>query len=62
MKCVFDTDIFISALLSEAAPPAHLLELWLEDAFTSASAEVQLAELRRVSRYLKLRGRLKPYL
>ena len=62
MKCVFDTNIFISALLSEDAPPAHLLELWLEDALTLVSAEVQLAELRRVSRYPKLRGRLKPYL
>ena len=61
MKCVFDTNIFISALLSEDAPPAHLLGLWLEDVFTLASAEVQLAELRRVSRYPKLRGRLKPY-
>ena len=61
MKCVFDTNILVSALLSENGPPAHLLALWLERAFTLASAEVQLEEVRRVSRYPKLRGRLKPY-
>lgn len=61
MKCVFDTNILISALLSENAPPAHLLDLWLERAFTLVSAEVQLSEVRRVSRYPKLKGRLKPH-
>ena len=60
MKCVFDTNIF-SALLSEDGPPAQLLALWLERAFTLASAEVQLEEVRRVSRYPKLGGRFKPY-
>lgn len=61
MKCVFDTNILISALLSEDGPPAQLLALWLEHTFTLASAEGQLEEVRRVSRYPKLKGRLKPY-
>ena len=61
MKCVFDTNILVSALLSEDGPPAQLLALWLERAFTLASAEVQLEEIRRVTRYSKLKGRLKPY-
>jgi len=61
VKCVLDTNILVSALLSEAAPPAQLLNLWLERAFVLVSAEVQLDEVRRVSRYPKLKGRLKPY-
>ena len=61
MKCVFDTNIFISALLSEDAPPARALDLWLAHTFALISAEVQLSEIRRVSRYPRLRGRLKPY-
>ena len=61
MKCAFDTNILVSALLSEDGPPAQLLALWLEHAFTLASAEVQLEEIRQVSRYPKLGGRLKPY-
>lgn len=61
MKCVLDTNILVAALLSEASPPARLLDLWLEQAFTLVTAEGQLEELRRVSRYPKLRTRLKPY-
>ena len=61
MRCVFDTNVLISALLSEDGPPAQLLASWLERAFTLASAEGQLDEVRRVSRYPKLKGRLKPY-
>lgn len=61
MKCLLDTNVLIAALLSEDAPPARLLDRWLEGAFTLVSAEAQLSELRRVSRYPKLRERLKPY-
>lgn len=61
MRCVLDTNIFISALLSDDAPPARVFDLWLEHAFTLVSAEVQLSEIRRVSRYPKLKARLKPY-
>lgn len=62
MKVVVDTNVLVSALLSKDAPPAYLLDLWLEHAFILVSAEGQLGELRRVSRYPKLRDRLKAHL
>lgn len=59
MRLVLDTNILISALLSRKGPPGQLLELWDEGAvYTLLSAEAQLDELLRASRYPKLRTRL----
>ena len=59
MRLVLDTNILISALLSRKGPPGQLLELWDEGGvYTLLSAEAQLDELLRASRYPKLRTRL----
>lgn len=47
--------------MSQKRPPGQLLDLWDEGgSFSLVSAEEQIAELLRVSRYAKMRQRLNP--
>lgn len=62
MRLVIDTNILVSALLVERSLPAHLIELWRGGRFDLLTAAAQLDELRRVTRYPKLRERLTPAL
>lgn len=62
MRLVIDTNILISALLSESSLPAHLLVLWREGRFELVTSDEQLDELMRVTRYPKIRERLAPAL
>lgn len=61
MRLVLDTNILISGLLSDKAPPGKLLAMWDEgEPLTLISAEEQINELLRVARYPKIRKRLDP--
>ena len=62
MRLVVDTNILISALISNTSLPAHLIVLWREGWFDLLTSTDQLDELRRVSRYPKIRERLPPVL
>ena len=62
MKVVLDTNVLLSGLIARDRPPRYILDAWLEDRFTLVSSEWQLSEVRRVSRYARLRERLKPHL
>lgn len=62
MRLVIDTNILVSALLSGASLPAHLIVLWREGRFDLLTSAEQLDELSRVTRYPKLRARLAPAL
>lgn len=62
MRVVVDTNVFVSALLSERSPPGDLVRMWREDRFTLLTAAPQLEELHRVTRYPKIRARLNPAL
>jgi len=62
MRVILDTNIFISALLSGSSAPARLLAQWRQGRFTLLSCEEQLEEMRRVTRYPKIRERLPPAL
>lgn len=62
MRLVVDTSILVSALLVETSLPAHLVVLWRAGRFDLVTAAAQLDELRRVTRYPKLRERLTPTL
>jgi putative PIN family toxin of toxin-antitoxin system len=62
MRVVLDTNILISALLSEHSPVARLVDLWRAGRFTLLTAPPQLEELARVTRYPKIRDRLPPAL
>ncbi|WP_295455715.1 putative toxin-antitoxin system toxin component, PIN family [uncultured Thiodictyon sp.] len=59
MRLVIDTNLLISALLVEHSAPARLLIAWRRGRFTLLTAELQIEELRRVSRYPKIRERLR---
>jgi putative PIN family toxin of toxin-antitoxin system len=62
VRVVLDTNVLVSALLMEASLPARLLAHWRQGRFTLLTATPQLDELTRVTRYPKLRARLKPAL
>ena len=62
MRLVVDTNLLISALLSEKSLPAYLLGLWRAGQFDLLTSTEQLDELRRVTRYPKIRARLSPVL
>jgi putative PIN family toxin of toxin-antitoxin system len=59
---VVDTNILISALFSTQSLPAHLIELWREGCFDVLTSADQIDELRRVTRYPRIRERLAPAL
>lgn len=58
MRVVLDTNVLISALLLPSSPPGLLVQLWRQGRFCLLTAEPQLDEFARVSRYPKLRERL----
>jgi uncharacterized protein len=58
MRLVIDTNVMISALLSSQSLPAHLIVLWREGWFELLTSAEQLDELRRVTRYPKIRARM----
>jgi putative PIN family toxin of toxin-antitoxin system len=62
MRVVIDTNVIISALLSDRSLPAHLITLWRQNRLELLIADAQLDEIRRVTRYPKIRERLSPAL
>ena len=62
MRIVVDTNVFVSALLSGRSLPAQLVALWRQGHFTLLTSVAQIEELRRVTRYPKIRARLSPLL
>ncbi len=62
MRLVVDTNVLVSALLSETSLPAQLVVLWRQGRFDLLTSDDQLDELARVTRYPKIRERLSPAL
>jgi uncharacterized protein len=62
MIVVIDSNLFLSALISPDGPPARVYDAWQEGRFRVATCAEQIEELRRASRYPKLREILKPHL
>jgi len=60
MRLVLDTNVLVSALLGIGSPPAQLLALWPRGRYQLLTADLQLEELRRVTRYPQIRKRLRP--
>ena len=58
MRLVIDTNILVSALLSERSLPAHLVTLWRDGRFDLLTSNPQLDELMRVTRYPKIKARI----
>jgi putative PIN family toxin of toxin-antitoxin system len=55
MRVVLDTNVLISALISPHGAPHVLYEAWRSARFELVTSTHQLEELRRVSRYPKLK-------
>ena len=55
MRVVLDSNVFISALISPGSPPDRIYRAWRKQRFVLVTSDEQLAELRRASRYPKLR-------
>jgi putative PIN family toxin of toxin-antitoxin system len=55
-----DTNILISSLMRRHSPPDRARRAWERGRFILLTSDWQIEELRRVSRYPKLRERLKP--
>lgn len=55
MRVVLDSNLIISALINGAGVPLGVLEAWRRGRFALVLSEEQLEELRRVTRYERLR-------
>jgi putative PIN family toxin of toxin-antitoxin system len=56
MKVVLDTNVLLSALISSHGAPHAIYRAWRADRFELITSTEQLAELRRASRYPKLKA------
>jgi putative PIN family toxin of toxin-antitoxin system len=61
VRVVLDTNVLLSALISPGSVPNLIYRAWEEDRFDLVTSEWQLGELRRATRYPKLRRYVKPH-
>lgn len=62
MRVVVDTNVIVSALIAPRSLPGSILREWLEGRFAMLSCELHIDELRRVTRYPKLRSLVPPHM
>ena len=62
MRVVLDSNIFISALISEKGAPFLIYKAWHKRRFDLVCAEEQISELRDVSKYPKFKGVIAPHI
>ncbi|MDA8093965.1 MAG: putative toxin-antitoxin system toxin component, PIN family [Betaproteobacteria bacterium] len=55
MRVILDTNVLLGALISPHSPPNLIYRAWRAARFELVTSTVQLDELRRVSRYPKLK-------
>ena len=60
MRVVLDTNVLLSSLLRSDSVPGSLVDAWREGRFELLSHELQLDELRSVTRRNYLRSRIRP--
>ena len=61
MRVVLDTNVLLSALISSHGAPDIIYRAWRAAKFELVTSTAQLEELRRVSRYPKLKAILPPH-
>jgi uncharacterized protein len=61
MRVVLDSNVLLSALISPHGAPHRIHEAWRGRRFELVTCPTQLDELRRASRYPKLRALLQPH-
>lgn len=60
MRVVLDTNVLFSALISPHGPPDLIYRAWRAARFELVTSLVQLDEIRRASRYPRLKAVLQP--
>ena len=55
MSVILDTNVLLAALISPKGPPDKIYRAWRSAVFDLVTSSAQLDELRRVSRYPKLK-------
>jgi len=58
VRVVVDTNVLVSALITEKSLPAHLVTLWRGGYFELLTSKSHIAEMMRVTRYPRIRARL----
>lgn len=61
MRVVLDSNVLLSALISPHGTPHRVYEAWHTRRFQLVTCTTQLDEIRRASRYPKLRNLLQPH-
>lgn len=61
MRVILDTNVLLGALISPHGPPDIIYRAWRAARFELVTSVSQLDELRRVSRYPKLKAILPPH-
>lgn len=61
MLVILDTNVLLGALISPHGPPDMIYRAWRARKFNLVTSTAQLEELRRVSRYPKLKAILPAY-
>ena len=56
MRVILDTNVLLGALISSQGPPDVIFRAWRASRFELVTSAAQLDELRRVSRYPKLKA------
>ena len=56
MRVILDTNVLLGALISPHGPPDMIYRAWRASRFDLVTSTAQLDELRRVSRYPKLKS------
>lgn len=60
MRVVLDTNVLFSALISPHGAPDKIYRAWRAARFELVTSRIQLEEIRRASRYPKLKAVLQP--
>jgi putative PIN family toxin of toxin-antitoxin system len=61
MRVILDTNVLLGAPISAHGPPDAIYRAWRAGRFELVTSAIQLDELRRASRYPKLRAILPPH-
>lgn len=56
MRVILDTNVLVAALVSQHSPPDTIYRAWRGGRFELVTSYLQLDELRRISRYPKLKA------
>jgi uncharacterized protein len=60
MRVILDTNILLSALISQGGVASRIIDAWLDDRFVLLTHARQLEELRTVTRRPRIRALIRP--